>query len=249
MILVQLLLIWAVKSEAPWLIALDSASARAFNQFGNANPDFMQQVYWLTTALIIKTLPLLMIVVWCWFDSSKRPNTDKLRSQIAAGLAGSFASILSAMTVQKLIGHRERPFYRAEYSFTDFFGGAPQRDISSFPSDTCALVFGLGMVAFVYSRRAGLLAFAWATFAVALPRLLTGIHFVSDVLFSILSGIVLVILATAVLAPLIRSPMSRLLERHSALVYALAFGILFEAGRMGGDLRPLLNGILKAVAA
>jgi undecaprenyl-diphosphatase len=248
MILVQLLLVWGVKTEAPWLATLDSGSARAINSFGEANPQFPRYMYWLTAALLTKTLPFLMILVWCWFSSNERPEADRLRAQIAAGVAASLASICLAMAVQKFIGHRERPFYQSEYSFMEFFNGAPQRDISSFPSDTCALVFGLSMVAFIYSRKAGLFAFGWAIFAVAVPRVLTGIHYVSDVLFSALNGVLLVILVTAVLAPLIRSSsLPQRLERHRALVYALAFGLLFEVGRLGGDLRPLLTGILKAL--
>lgn len=246
-ILVQLLLFWAVKFEMAWLASLDAGSAHAFNRLGHAYPQFAQSMYWLATALLIKTLPVLMIVVWCWFDISTRSDPDRLRSQIAAGVAASLASISVAMAVQKLVGHRERPFFQPNYTFMDFFGGAPQRDISSFPSDTCALVFGFSMVAFVYSRRVGLFAFAWAVLAVAMPRLLTGIHFVSDVLFSALTGTVLVILAVAVLAPLIQSPMLYLLQRYKALIYALTFGLLFEVGRLGGDLRPLLTGMFRAI--
>jgi undecaprenyl-diphosphatase len=249
LILFQLFLIWAVKSEMPWLMSVDTASARGFNRFGHAYPQFVEQMYWLTAALLTKTLPLLMLVVWCWFSSSDQPGTDRFRSQIAIGLAASFMSVAVAMAVQELIGHRERPFFQPGYTFTQFFGGAPQRDVSSFPSDTCALVFGLSTAVYLYSRRVGLFAFAWAAFAVALPRLVTGIHFVSDVAFSALNGIVLVILATAVLPPLVRAPLSYLLERQRALIYALAFGMLFEAGRMGGDLRPLLTGMLKAIVS
>lgn len=249
LIVIQLVLVWGVKAEMPWLVSLDTASAKAFNRLGHAYPWFVEQMYWLTAALLTKTLPSLMLVVWCWFSSDDRPDTDRLRSQIAVGLVASFLAIVMAMAVQELIGHRERPFFQSGYTFTQFFGGAPQRDVSSFPSDTCALVFGLSTVVYIYSRRVGLFAFAWAVLAVALPRLLTGIHFVSDVVFSALNGIVLVVLATAVLGPLVRAPMSYLLERHRALIYALAFGLLFEAGRMGGDLRPLLTGTLKAIVS
>lgn len=247
LILIQLILVWAVKTQSPWLVTFDTASAKAFNRFGHAYPVFVKEMYWLTAALLTKTLPSLMLVVWCWFSSSDRPNTDRYRSKIAAGLLASFMSIVMAMAVQELIGHRERPFFQPGYTFTQFFGGAPQRDISSFPSDTCALVFGLSTVVYLHSRRVGMFAFAWAVFAVALPRLVTGIHFVSDVVFSALNGIMLVILATAVLAPLVRAPMSYLFERYRAAIYALAFGLLFEAGRMGGDLRPLVTGTLKAI--
>ncbi|WP_294171486.1 phosphatase PAP2 family protein [uncultured Sphingomonas sp.] len=249
LILIQLFLVWAVKFEMPWLISFDTASAKAFNRFGHAHPQFVGQTYWLTAALLIKTLPSLMLVVWCWFSSNDRPDTDRLQLRIAVGLAASFISIVVAMAVQELIGHRERPFFQPGYTFTQFFGGAPQRDISSFPSDTCALVFGLSTVVYLYSRRVGLFAFGWAVFAVALPRLVTGIHFVSDVVFSALNGIVLVILASAVLPALVKAPMSYILERYRALTYALTFGLLFEAGRMGGDLRPLVTGMLKAIVS
>jgi membrane-associated phospholipid phosphatase len=244
--LIQLLLFLGVKYEHGWLTAMDLTTAQTFNRFAQANPGFERQMVWVQYALLIKTLPFLMLVVWCWFASRERPETDRLRSQIAAGLGASFAAVALVMAVQKLVGHRLRPMFQPDYSFITFFDFRPNNDVSSFPSDTSGLVFGLCTTAYLFNRRVGLAAFAFAVVAVALPRLMTGMHFASDIVFSALAGIVLVILATA-LAPLIRAPMVHLLERYKAVIYALTFGFLFEAGRMGGDLRPLLNGIIKAL--
>jgi membrane-associated phospholipid phosphatase len=57
--------------------------------------------------------------------------------------------------------------------------------MSSFPSDTATLFFGLAAVVFVEERLVGLFCFVWVALIIAIPRVIFGFHYASDVIGSL----------------------------------------------------------------
>jgi undecaprenyl-diphosphatase len=172
------------------------------------------------------------------------------RQTILCGLVGTSLAVCSVMGIQKLIGSRPRPMYEPGDQFLDFFGGEqPSHDISSFPSDTSSLVFGLSTIVFLISKRAGTFAYIWATFVVAFLRVAVGLHYPSDVITSACNGTAMVLLLSRGYALWTDVRFSQFVVRYKASLYALAFGVLFEMTRLGGDLRPFLDSILRGTIA
>jgi membrane-associated phospholipid phosphatase len=103
----------------------------------------------------------------------------------------------------------------------------------SFPSDTATLFFGLSTVAFLENRLVGLFCFVWTVAIVALPRVIFGWHYPSDIIGAAIlgSGSVLLFEKT----PYLRMQFERLLlkcERRTYLVHALLFTFLAEASNL-----------------
>jgi membrane-associated phospholipid phosphatase len=60
--------------------------------------------------------------------------------------------------------------------------------MSSFPSDTATLFFGLAAVVFVEQRLVGLFCFVWVAVIIAIPRVIFGFHYASDIIGSLVPG-------------------------------------------------------------
>ena len=58
----------------------------------------------------------------------------------------------------------------------------------SFPSDTATLFFGLSTVIFLENRLIGLFCFVWTAAIVALPRIIFGWHYPSDIIGALILG-------------------------------------------------------------
>jgi membrane-associated phospholipid phosphatase len=104
---------------------------------------------------------------------------------------------------------------------------------SSFPSDTSTLVFGLSMVVFLENRLVGLLCLLWAAVIVALPRVMFGWHYPSDVVGAAILGLGSVFLFEKI--QYLRMLFERLLimfEGRIYLVHAFLFIFLAEASAL-----------------
>jgi membrane-associated phospholipid phosphatase len=111
---------------------------------------------------------------------------------------------------------------------------------SSFPSDTATLFFGLAAVVFVEERLVGLFCFVWVAAMIAIPRVIFGFHYASDIIGSLLLASACVFIFARSRYP--RSLFERALmmfEGRMYLAHALLFVFLAEASNLFLSLQAL----------
>ena len=112
--------------------------------------------------------------------------------------------------------------------------------MSSFPSDTATLFFGLAAVVFVEQRLLGLFCFVWVAVIISIPRVIFGYHYASDIIGSLVLGSACVFIFA-------RSPYPRrlfdrtlmLFEGRMYIVHAFFFVFLAEASSLFLSLEAL----------
>jgi membrane-associated phospholipid phosphatase len=112
--------------------------------------------------------------------------------------------------------------------------------MSSFPSDTATLFFGLAAVVFVEERLVGLFCFVWVAVIIAIPRIIFGFHYASDIIGSLVLGSACVFIFAK--SPYPRSLFERtlmLFEGRMYIVHALLFVFLAEASNLFLSLEAL----------
>jgi membrane-associated phospholipid phosphatase len=110
----------------------------------------------------------------------------------------------------------------------------------SFPSDLSTMYFALATVIFLENRLVGLFCLVWVAVIIAVPRVIFGWHYPTDILGSLVLGPACVLLLNTV--PYLRALFERtliLFERHMYIVHALVFIFLFEAFEVFASVRNL----------
>src|SRR3989344_7986103 len=132
--------------------------------------------------LSAEILPYIFALgIWAWFLLRKRS-----KQIIFIGLTCLVSAIVSRfiiVTVVRFFVERSRPF--AELDLTPLFSHDPS---NSFPSGHAAFFFALVPVMFIFSKKAGLI-FSGVVVAMALSRVIAGVHWFSDVLVGGLIGL------------------------------------------------------------
>ncbi|OHA50679.1 MAG: hypothetical protein A3A97_02025 [Candidatus Terrybacteria bacterium RIFCSPLOWO2_01_FULL_40_23] len=119
--------------------------------------------------------------IWAWFLIRKRSRQVIFIGLV--GLASAFVSRFIIVTIVRFFVERSRPF--AELDLTPVFSHDPS---NSFPSGHAAFFFALIPVMLVFSKKAGLI-FSVIAIAMALSRVIAGVHWFSDVLVGGLIGL------------------------------------------------------------
>jgi undecaprenyl-diphosphatase len=160
-------------------------------------------------------VPLFAVAtVGLWLVS--RPGGDR-RWKVAS--ASALAAAAVAMLANQVISHlweRPRPF-TAHPLATHLL--APVSPDPSFPSDHAAVAFAIAFAVLAFSRWAGA-AFLAAAAAIAVSRVVVGVHYPSDVLAGALVGWTAALVVTRWAAPLL-APLIRLVERVTDPVVGL----------------------------
>ena len=132
--------------------------------------------------LSAEILPYIFALgIWIWFLLRKRS-----KQIIFIGLAGLVSAVVSRfiiVTIVRFFVERSRPF--AELDLTPLFSHDPS---NSFPSGHAAFFFALIPAMFVFSKKAGFI-FSSAAVAMALARVIAGVHWPSDVLTGAIIGL------------------------------------------------------------
>ncbi|WP_412772945.1 phosphatase PAP2 family protein [Nitrobacter sp.] len=227
----------AMSTLTTTIMALDKEILLAFNAFGGRN----QSLWDLANNSLFRGFPLFFSIVALWF-ANEQPER---RARMLAGLlAVCLATMLSVWSQFHTAVHI-RPIIDLAIPLDTVIPRTPWDRTNSFPSDTATLFFALAAVVFVEKRSAGLFCFVWVAAIVAIPRIIVGLHYPSDVIGAFVLGLASVFIFTGFSYP--KGLFRRLLawfEGRMYIVHALLFIFLAEAF----DLFPSLQALGKLLA-
>lgn len=137
----------------------------------------------------------------------------------------------------------------ADLSADESDGTVAANDLASFPSDHAALFLAFAGGIFVALRSAGLVALGWTVFCILLPRVVTGLHWPSDMLAGGAAGLAILALVIFAGRKVFAKPVATavaLAERYRPWAQALLFLALAEVASAMSTLQrtvELLAGI------
>lgn len=242
--------------------ALNAASGRSFT--------FDAILALALDSPLVKGGPIAACFIYAWWSGGRGPRTQSRRSILVLTLVALFIlapvmkvvstampasprPIVQAEQVYVLEGTQLKAGQRVQYSAPATgrasaiaadarSGTVAPNDLASFPSDHAALYAAFALGILVAHRGAGLIAMGWFVLGVSLPRIVTGLHWPSDMVAGALAGagtLALVLLAGRALRPSIRDRLFPVLERYPGVVHALMFLLLVEAASAMATLQRL----------
>ncbi len=177
-------------------MSVDIYLVEAINQFARTFPTFDVIVATVTHTYLFKGGVMMIFLWWGWFRES--PSQDHDRQALLATLMACFASLVTARVLALSLPHRLRPMHDGAVDMVLPIGVPPGSltGWSSFPSDHAALFGCIASGMFLVSRKAGVFATLYCITMIMLPRVYTGLHYVSDLLAGYTLGTAFVWLAS-----------------------------------------------------
>jgi membrane-associated phospholipid phosphatase len=223
----------------------DNYLFHAVNAFsGNRFLDSLAQIEEATT--LLKGGLFMAVYCWLWFEM-RGHQRETHRKILIAMLMASFAALCIARTLAHIIPFRVRPMFADPLFHMPSIPISPNYELwSSFPSDTAALFFALGVGVFILWRGAGILFLIYTSLWICLPRLFLGLHYPSDliagaVVGSASAGIFRWLATTRIYDRWIGGPLLRLENTYPAIFYTCAFPLLYEIAIMFVDVRYAMH--------
>lgn len=226
-----------MNSLATTIMDLDKEILHALNSFGGGN----QNLWDLASNSLFRGFPVFFSIVALWFSSEQLERRGRM---LAGLLAACLATMLSVWSQFHAAVHI-RPILDLAIPLDTVIPRTPWDRTNSFPSDTATLFFSLAAVVFVEKRSVGLFCFAWVAAIVAIPRVVVGLHYPSDIIGAFVLGTATVFVFTRFRFP--RGLFEYVLacfEGRMYIVHALLFVFLAEAF----DLFPSLQDLGKVLA-
>jgi membrane-associated phospholipid phosphatase len=180
---------------------------------------------------LFRGFPVTFPLVALWFAG----DDIKRRSRMMAGLLAVCLATVLSVWCQFHLNINTRPLVDPTLPLkivVPYWANMWDRP-GSFPSDTATLFFGLSTVIFRENRQIGLFCFVWTATIVALPKVIFGWHYPSDMVGAVILGSGSVFLFEKI--PYLRMLFERLLfefRSHTYLVHALLFAFLAEASSL-----------------
>jgi membrane-associated phospholipid phosphatase len=204
---------------------LDQEILLALNSLAEDHTRFIWKV---VDNRLFRAFPITFPLVALWFAS----DDIKRRSRMLAGLLAVCLATLLSVWCQFHLNIHIRPLVdpTLPLKIVEPYWATMWDHSGSFPSDATTLFFGLSTVAFLENRLIGLFCFVWTAAIVALPRVIFGWHYPSDIIAAVILGSGSVFLFEK--APFLRMLFERLLLKFGSrtyLVHALLFTFLAEA--------------------
>jgi membrane-associated phospholipid phosphatase len=192
-------------------------------------------------------LPITFSLVALWFAGDSRER----RSRMLVGFFAVCLATLLSVWIQFHLATHTRPLLdpALPLNIVDQRWSLDWDHRDSFPSDTATLFFALATVIFLESRLVGLFCFLWVAAIIAVPRVIFGWHYPTDIVGSLALGTGIVVLFTAIPYPrLLFERMLILFEDHMYIIHALLFVFLSEVSdlffsfqKLGKNLVQLLG--------
>jgi undecaprenyl-diphosphatase len=219
------------------ITGLDREILLTLNAFGGGSNNLWD----LANNSLFRGFPVFFSLVALWFSGDQPERRGRM---LAGLLAVCLATMLSVWSQFHTAVHI-RPILDLAIPLDTVIPRTPWDRTNSFPSDTATLFFSLAAVVFVEKRWVGLFCFVWVAAIVAIPRIIVGLHYPSDILGAFILGPATVFLFATLPYP------KRLFERALTwfqgrlyIVHALLFIFLAEAF----DLFPSLQALGKVFA-
>jgi membrane-associated phospholipid phosphatase len=208
--------------------------------------DDTQYIWTLSTYGLLRGFPVTFPLVALWFAG----DDIKRRSRMLAGLLAVCLATVLSFWCQLHLNINIRPLVDPTLPLkivVPHWASNWDR-AGSFPSDTATLFFGLSTVIFLENRLIGLFCFVWTVTIVALPRIIFGWHYPSDIVGAMILGSGSVFLFEKI--PYLRMLFERLLfafRSHTYLVHALLFAFLTEASNLFLNLEKMGKSFLQII--
>lgn len=214
------------------IAGLDKEILLTLNSFGRGHENLWE----FASNSLFRGFPLFFSLPALWFSGDDRER----RGRMLAGLiAVCLATILSFWFQVHIVVHT-RPILDPGLHLETVIQTWSWDRTSSFPSDTATLYFGLAAVIFAEKRWVGLFCFVWVAAIIAIPRVIFGLHYASDIIGSLVLGPACVFIFAKSSYP--RSLFERALmwfEGRMYIVHALLFVFLTEASGLFLSLQAL----------
>jgi undecaprenyl-diphosphatase len=216
---------------------LDRDILLTLNSFGGAN----RHLWELANNSLFRGFPLFVALPALWFSGDDRER----RGRMLAGLLAVCLATVFSVWLQFHLDVHTRPLLDPALHLNTIPTWAWDRT-GSFPSDTATLFFGLAAVVFAEERLVGLFCFVWVAVIIAIPRVILGFHYASDIIGSLLLGPACVfIFARGSYPRRLFERMLMLFEGRMYIVHALLFVFLTEASNLFLSLQALGKGLVR----
>lgn len=172
--------------------AFDASIILFLNSFAHQSVWLDAFVHGFTNNYLLKSASLITLIYWAWFQNyESREAQHKARARLLTAMVAAFAAPACARILELLLPFRPRPMHEPLLHFVEplFMREDVDRDWSSFPSDTMALIAPLVIGLFLVNRRLGLIALAIGLLA-AFCRMYSGLHYPTDITGGVLLGLI-----------------------------------------------------------
>jgi undecaprenyl-diphosphatase len=228
--------------------ALDQAIIAVLNGLAGRSPAVDRLVLIVAGNHLMKGGVVMALVWWAWFSPGDGDQVVNRRTIIIASFAAAAAALALSAFVQFVSPFRPRPIHNLATPVRHPIG--PASDVmsewSSFPSDHATLFFALATGLLLVSRGLGIVAFAYVTLVIALPRVYLGWHYPTDILGGMVLGCGLVSIAER---PATRERLGRPVlawsRVHPQAFHAIFFLVSYQVATLMDDTRVLASFLLK----
>lgn len=182
-----------------------------------------------------RTVPFFAAIWALWFWPKTSHARTEIREKLTAAMLTAFPVILITRLVANIAPFQTRPIH------TDGVNLVLQKgqDMTaldgwnSFPSDHASIFFGIATAIFLIHRGAGMFLGLWAIFIVAVPRIIIGYHWPSDIVIGAALGIAITVFLLKPLLKLVKKlGLIPFLEARETLAYPVLFVVTFEMASM-----------------
>ncbi|MBS0525640.1 MAG: phosphatase PAP2 family protein [Proteobacteria bacterium] len=218
---------------------IDHALALYVNQSAGQSRAFDRFVFNVVDSRLFSGGVFLVPYWWLWFKADGSGAYVQRRNIAVAALAvGVVAG--TVLLLKGLLPFRRNPMSTPSLGLHLPFGVDPAwvNYTNSFPSGHAALFFALSVPLWMYSRRLGATAAAWALAVICLPLVYLGYHWPSDIAAGAVVGIVLMLLLCRPIgATGLPDRLVHFSETHAPTFYALGWLVAFETAVMFDDVK------------
>jgi membrane-associated phospholipid phosphatase len=222
----------AMTSLTMMIASLDKEILLTLNAFAGGNT----HIWKLANNSLFRGFPLFFSLPALWFSG----DDGERRGRMLAGLLAVCLATIVSVWLQFHVAVHTRPILDPALHLETVVPPWTWDRLSSFPSDTATLFFGLAAVVFVEQRLVGLFCFVWVAVIIAIPRVIFGFHYASDIIGSLVLGSACVFIFAGGQYPRrLFDRMLMLFEGRMYIVHALFFVFLAEASNLFLSLEAL----------